>query len=219
MDRVRDLRFALDRLLDPALQHARIGRPAERIDAQRIVAAGHSYGANTTMLAVGARVTREQRALDFHDLRFSGAILMSAPPFYGEQDLAAILAPVHLPTLHVTSNEDVILIPGYHSGVEDRLAVYEAMTDPRKALVVFKRGAHAIFTDRTVAGGYEMNQQVKGATKALAAAFLQQQFGTERAALSAWRQNWQDIVAQSMGLGASDMAPVLPAAVPLPASA
>jgi predicted dienelactone hydrolase len=216
MDRVRDLHFALDRMLDPATQHAQIGRPAERIDAQRIIAAGHSYGANTTMLAVGARVTRQQRALDFQDPRFRGAILMSAPPFYGEQDLAGILAPVKLPTLHVTSTEDVILIPGYHSGVEDRLAVYEAVPDPRKALVVFKRGAHNIFTDRTVAGGYEMNQQVKGATKTLAAAFLQQQFGSDQKALSTWRQAWQEIVDRSMGLVGSEAGTV--PAVPLAAS-
>ena len=215
MERVRDLRFALDRLLDPALQHAQIGRPAERIDAQRIVAAGHSYGANTTMLAVGARVTRQQQALDFHDPRFRGAILMSAPPFYGEHDLAGILGAVRMPTLHITSNEDIILIPGYHSGVEDRIAVYEAVPDQRKALVVFKRGAHSIFTDRTVAGGYEMNQQVKGATKALASAFLHQQFGPEKTALSIWRQNWEEIVARSVGLGGSEA----PQAVPLPAAA
>ncbi|HEV8690553.1 MAG TPA: hypothetical protein VGQ91_09685 [Ideonella sp.] len=210
MDRVRDLRFALDRLLDPALQHAQIGRPAEHIDAQRIVAAGHSYGANTTMLAVGARVTRQQHELDFHDPRFRGAILMSAPPFYGERDLASILAPVRLPTLHVTSNEDVIQIPGYHSGPEDRLALYEAVPDPRKALVMFKRGSHSIFTDRTVAGGYEMNQQVKGATKALAAAFLHQQFGPDKTALSTWRQNWAEIVARSVGLGGSEGPPAVP---------
>ncbi|MFO1338442.1 MAG: hypothetical protein U1F53_09415 [Burkholderiaceae bacterium] len=34
VDRVHDLRFALDRLLDPALQHPLAGRPAERIDPQ-----------------------------------------------------------------------------------------------------------------------------------------------------------------------------------------
>lgn len=59
MDRALDLRFALDRLLDPALQHPLLGRPAEAIDPRRIVAAGHSYGANTTLLAAGARVIRQ----------------------------------------------------------------------------------------------------------------------------------------------------------------
>ncbi len=200
VDRVRDLRFALDRLLDPALSHPVVGRPAECIDAQRIVAAGHSYGANTTLLATGARVARGQQVYDFHDPRYRAAILMSTPPFYGEHDVAGILAPVRLPTLHVTSNEDVILIPGYHSGVEDRIALYDAMPDARKALAVFRRGSHSIFTDRTVAGGFEINQQVKGATKALAAAFLRQQFHQDGAALAAWRQQWQPIVDRTAGL-------------------
>jgi dienelactone hydrolase len=198
--RVRDLRFALDRLLDPALQHPLAGRPAEAVDTQRIVAAGHSYGANTTLLAVGARVARGQQVYDFHDPRFGAAILMSTPPFYGERDLAGILAPVKLPTLHITSNDDLILIPGYRSGLEDRLAVYDAMPDARKALVVFSQGPHNIFTDRTVTGGYELNQQVKGATKSLAAAFLRHQFERDEAALPGWREHWRTIVARSAGL-------------------
>jgi predicted dienelactone hydrolase len=201
IERVHDLRFALDRLLDPALQHAGVGSIAERIDPQRIAAAGHSYGANTTMLAIGARVARPGKVIDFQDGRFKAAILISAPPFYGERDLAGILAPVKLPTLHVTTNEDVINIPGYHSGVEDRLAVYDAMPDPRKALVVFERGGHSIFTDRIVSGGYELNQQVKGATKALAAAFLQQQFGQQPQALGQWRQSWQTLLSRTNGEG------------------
>jgi dienelactone hydrolase len=198
--RVRDLRFALDRLLDPALQHPLTGRPAEAVDTQRIVVAGHSYGANTTMLAVGARVTRGQQVHDFHDPRFRAAILMSAPPFYGERDLSGILAPVKLPTLHITSNDDLILIPGYRSGLEDRLAVYDAMPDARKALVVFSQGPHNIFTDRMVTGGYELNQQVKAATKALAGAFLRHQFERDDTALPGWREQWRPIVARSAGL-------------------
>jgi len=207
IQRVRDLRFALDRLLDPALQHPLTDRPAETVDTQRIVAAGHSYGANTTLLAVGARVARGQQAYDFHDPRFRAAILMSAPPFYGERDLAGILAPVQLPTLHITTNDDLIMIPGYRSGLEDRLAVYDAMPDPRKALVVFDHGSHGIFTDRTVTGGYELNQQVKGATKSLAAAFLRNQFERDEAALPGWREHWRGIVSRSAGLLGSMPAP------------
>ena len=48
--RVADLSFALDQLL--------AGPLAGRIDAARIVAAGHSCGANTALRAVGARVER-----------------------------------------------------------------------------------------------------------------------------------------------------------------
>jgi predicted dienelactone hydrolase len=48
LNRVQDVKFALDRLLvDP------VGKV---INVQRLVAAGHSYGANTTMLLAGAKV-------------------------------------------------------------------------------------------------------------------------------------------------------------------
>ncbi|MFO1338441.1 MAG: hypothetical protein U1F53_09410 [Burkholderiaceae bacterium] len=115
---------------------------------------------------------------------------------------------MQLPTLHITSLEDVILIPGYRSGVEDRLAVYDAMPDARKALVVFDHGSHSIFTDRTVAGGYDINVQVKGATKTLAAAFLRRQFAQDADALPRWRQNWSTIIARSAGL--AEAAPTHP---------
>jgi predicted dienelactone hydrolase len=67
--RVGDLRFALDRILSKTS-----GPDAALIDRRRIVAAGHSYGANTALLAVGARVVREGRWLDFRDPRYSAAL-------------------------------------------------------------------------------------------------------------------------------------------------
>ena len=45
--------------------------------------------------------------------------------------------------------EDDIRIPGYSSGLEDRLAVFEAVGGPRKTLAVFQGGSHSIFTDRS----------------------------------------------------------------------
>lgn len=206
MDRALDLRFALDRLLDPALQHPLLGRPAEAIDSRRIVAAGHSYGANTTLLAAGARVIRQDKAVDLREPRLRAAIVLSAPPFYGEGNLAAILEPVRLPTLHVTSLEDVILIPGYQSGVDDRIAVFDAVPDPRKLLVVFDRGSHSIFTDRIVSGGAELNTQIKTATKGLAVAFLQQVFEQDGTALKNWQAAWQPIVARTAGPGLAPVA-------------
>jgi hypothetical protein len=67
--RVHDLRFALDTLL--------VGDLAARVDARRIVAAGHSYGANTTLLACGARVQRHGQVLDLQDTRVRAAIVIS----------------------------------------------------------------------------------------------------------------------------------------------
>lgn len=181
--RVQDLRFALDRLLaDPKL--------GGRFDADRIAGAGHSYGANTMMLAAGARVLRQGQALALREERLKGVLLLSSPPFYGEPDLAAVLRPVQLPSLHVTTTDDVIIIPGYNSPASDRLAVFEAIGSPRKALAVFQGGPHNIFTDRTAPGGAELNSRIKQATQELTLGFVGSLFqsgGPTEVELAPWR--------------------------------
>jgi predicted dienelactone hydrolase len=186
--RVADLRYALDQLL--------AGADGARIDASRIVAAGHSYGANTTLLAAGAQVEREGRRLDFRDPRIKAAIVISAPPFYGETDPAKVLANVTVPTLHVTATEDIIRIPGYYSGADDRVAVFEATGGPRKTLAVFAGGSHSVFTDRANTGGVELNPQVKAATRRLSLAFLKDVFDGEDAGLRAWPTQFAGIVSR-----------------------
>ena len=122
--RAQDLRFALDTLLTSEL--------APRVDASRIVAAGHSYGANTTLLASGARVEREGRVVLLRDERVRAAIVISAPPFYGEAEPRKVLQAVTVPSLHITCTEDIIRIPGYYSGPQDRVAVFDATGSTRK---------------------------------------------------------------------------------------
>lgn len=189
--RVHDLRFALDRLLGDAA--------GARIDAGRIVAAGHSYGANTALLASGARVTRDGRAVALRDARVKATIAISAPPFYGEHDLGRILGPMTLPSLHVTATEDVIRIPGFWSGADDRVAVFDAVGSARKWLAVFEGGSHGIFTDRRGTGGPQFNAQVKGATRELALAFVRAVFDGDDAALRGWPQRHAGIVARFVG--------------------
>lgn len=186
--RVHDLRFALDQLL--------AGPLAPRIDGARVVAAGHSYGANTVLLAAGAQVERGGQRLDFRDPRIKAAVLISAPPFYGETDPATILAGITVPTLHVTATDDVIRIPGFHSDAADRIALYEAIAHPRKALAVFAGGSHSIFTDRAGTGGAALNPQVKAATRQLSLAFLRQVFDGEAGALQQWPAQFAGIVAR-----------------------
>ena len=188
IDRVLDLRFALDQLLE--------GSYAGSIDAAQIVVAGHSYGANTALLAAGARVERDGRALDLRDARFRAAILISAPPFYGESDPERILKPVTVPTLHITATEDVIQIPGYYSGADDRIAVFEAIGSSRKTLAVFNGGSHSIFTDRAGTGGAQLNPQVKAATRELALAFVTQVLGGTADAIDRWSERHRPIVAR-----------------------
>jgi predicted dienelactone hydrolase len=186
--RVHDWRFAVDTLL--------AGEHAARIDARRIVAAGHSYGANTTLLASGARVPRSGGAIDLHDERVRAAIVISAPPFYGEAEPKKILGGIKVPSLHVTATEDIIRIPGYYSGADDRVALFDATGGPRKWLAVFEGGSHSMFTDRGGTGGVALNPQVKAATQALALAFVRSVFDGDEAPLAAWPQRHAAILAR-----------------------
>jgi dienelactone hydrolase len=189
--RVLDLRFALDQLL--------AGPTGPSIDASRIAVAGHSYGANTTLLAAGARVPRPDKPIDLHDARFKAAIIISAPPFYGEGNPAAILAPISVPSLHVTATDDVIRIPGYYSGADDRIKVFDAIGSARKWLAVFEGGSHSMFTDRSGTGGALLNPQVKAATQELSTAFLRKVFDGDGSALRGWPQRHAGIVARVDG--------------------
>ncbi|MBL0122474.1 MAG: alpha/beta fold hydrolase [Betaproteobacteria bacterium] len=182
INRVRDLSFALDQLLASDI--------GARVDRERIIAAGHSYGANTTMLAAGAQVERDGRMLPLRDARIKAAILLSAPPFYGADNTGRILGAINIPTLHITATDDEIVIPGYRSGLTDRLDVYQAMGNGHaapKALAVFKGGSHSIFTDRMGTGGIELNPKVKAATRDLAVAFLNALFAGDSGALGRWQ--------------------------------
>ncbi|WP_398495323.1 alpha/beta hydrolase family protein [Variovorax sp.] len=190
--RAADVRFALDRMLSDET-----GSLGAAVNRQRLVAAGHSYGANTTLLTIGAQIVRNGLTLDCLDSRFSAAVVISAPPFYGEPDLAAVLGKVSIPTIHVTATEDVIEIPGYRSGVGDRLAVFDAITNPHKLLAVFQGGSHSMFTDRSLTGGPSLNPKVKVATADLALAFFDLIFEHDGTALARWQTTWQSILARA----------------------
>lgn len=164
MARARDLSFGLDWLAAQDLP----------FEVSTIVAAGHSYGANTSLLVAGAQVDGPARLPTLRDPRVRAAALLSAPPFYGVPDLAGTLGPVALPSLHITTREDEIRIPGYESPASDRVAVFEAIGSRPKALAVFAHGSHSIFTDRiTASDGPELNAAVKQATQDLLLAFVQ----------------------------------------------
>ncbi len=171
IDRAADVRFALDAVFaDP--------RFAAEFDPARIGMFGHSYGANTALLIAGARVPQGDNVLDFTDVRVRAAVMVSAPPFYGQGDPRRIVGDIAIPTLHITATGDEITIPGYRSGVEDRVAMFEAIslkTEAKKLLAVFKNGSHSMFTDRLGTGGAELNPKVKKATRELVLAFFAEQ--------------------------------------------
>lgn len=189
LNRVKDMKFALTRLLAEPV--------GSNINPQRLVAAGHSYGANTTMLLAGAQVSSVSYLAK--DPRFSAAILISAPPFYGMGNPQNIVSNIDVPTLHITATADDIQIPGYNSGVADRVTLYQATGQTSRAakvLAVFAGGSHSIFTDRMGTGGVALNPKVKVATRQLAVAFLNALHAKDVLALEKWSGQHADIVAR-----------------------
>jgi dienelactone hydrolase len=193
--RARDTSFALDQILSSEL--------VNQLDTEQIFMAGHSFGANTTMLIAGASVTENKantgQALQLTDKRIKAAILISAPPFYGKGNVKNILADINIPSLHITSTKDDIDIPGYGSGVEDRIKVFQAMavqTQVEKNLLVFKDGSHSIFTDRMNTGGEELNPKVKLATRSAIRVFLDHLRAKSELNLKNWQQEYAGLLAQ-----------------------
>ena len=188
--RVQDLSFALDMLFS--------SDRAKHIDKSLVMAAGHSYGANTALLAAGALVRQEGQFKSFADKRIKAAIAISAPHYYGKQDTSRSLASVSIPSLHITATEDNIRMPGYFSSVEDRLDVFEATGSAMKWLAVFEGGSHSVFTDRIGTGGVARNPKIKLATAELATVFFKTVFGDTESVTKEWTAKHGDIISKSI---------------------
>lgn len=188
MARVYDLRFALDQVFSQ-----RIGT---LLDSQRIAAAGHSYGANTVLLAAGAHVVREGRALELAEPRIRAVAAISTPAFYGEPSLENLLGPIRVPSLHISSTDDVIRIPAYISGPEDRVAAFEAIGSAQKVLVLFNGGSHRVFTDRRGIGDWTLDAKIKAASRELVSAFLALILKNEMNRLQRWTTNHSVLLSQ-----------------------
>jgi predicted dienelactone hydrolase len=186
IDRAEDLRFALDQAFS--------GELGNFLDGDRVIAAGHSYGANTTLLATGAKLERHGKLVDLRDNRIRAAIIISAPPFYGEMSSKQILEPIQIPSLHITATNDVIEIPGYFSDAIDRIKIFEDMGSKEKILAVFSGGSHSIFTDRIGTGGLTLNPKVKVATSQLTSAFLRRVLNEDADDLRNWPKSYSEIL-------------------------
>ncbi|WP_431266704.1 hypothetical protein ACQ859_28110 [Roseateles chitinivorans] len=130
------------------------------------------------------------------DPRFKAAILISAPPFYGEGDPTSILGGISIPTLHISATDDEITIPGYYSGSADRVALFDAIGGPHKALAMFSGGSHSIFTDRMNTGGLDLNPKVKAATRELSLAYLRLVLDGEETPLRDWQRRHAALLAR-----------------------
>lgn len=164
--RVHDVRFALNMVLqDPQL--------GPLFDPGRIGVAGHSFGANTSLLAVGARVRDERGVIDYRDPRIRAAILLSPPSLPAEVDEALFYSGIEVPTLHLTGTNDETPVPGLFTTALQRRTPFDVITATPRYLGVYDQGRHGMFNDRA---GDAISRAIKSATRELTLAFWRSVF-------------------------------------------
>jgi len=171
--RAKDVSFALDQVLaDPALR--------SRLDAGRIGVAGHSFGANTALLAAGARFQLEGQVVSFGDARVRGAIVMSAPSLPGDQDPGFVYGTIRVPTLHLTGTRDETPIPGLSTMPEERRVPFDAMAAGPRYLGVYDGGRHSMFNDWA---RDPTSETIKASTRVISLAFWRSVFESDGEAM------------------------------------
>jgi predicted dienelactone hydrolase len=189
LDRVLDLRFALDRLL--------AGEWGRMVDRRRIAAVGHSLGAQTALLLGGARLSSGER---LRDTRISAVGAFGLAAFAGE-DTERVLRSVDVPSLHATTEDDKTSMPGYAATTDDRLRWFRSMGGQARWIAVFNQGAHAIFND---AGPQD---PVGAAAADLVHGFLRSFWQAEPQALAGWRARHAALVSRYETLGSLHRVP------------
>jgi len=147
-DRYLDVKFALDQLpeLDRSPQFQGDPNPlAGRLDLDRIGMAGHSFGALTTLAAVGQLVGMPRT--DYSDARIRAAIPMSAPVPAWRLNLDRDYAGIRVPLMHMTGTLDDSPIGDTRAA--DRRIPFDHISGAEQYLIVFRDGDHMIFGGRS----------------------------------------------------------------------
>lgn len=157
--RFGDVRFAIDQL---EREYAN-GPFAGRFDLTRIGMSGHSYGALTTLIAVGQRPVTGP-AGRFRDARIDAAIVYS-PNAPRNQAPGAALSDIRTPILHFTGTDDRTPLD-LEMTPEGRQIPFRTITGADQYLIVFDGGEHMIFSGRLQRSG-RMSEAQAAQTEAI----------------------------------------------------
>ncbi|GIK49292.1 MAG: hypothetical protein KJZ75_00565 [Hyphomonadaceae bacterium] len=157
--RFGDVRFVIDQL---ERENAG-GVHAGRFDLSRIGMSGHSYGALTTLIAVGQRPAAGP-ADRFRDFRIDAAIVYS-PNAPRNQEPAAALGDIRTPILHLTGTADRTPLD-LEMTPEGRQIPFRTIAGADQFLIVFDGGDHMIFSGRVQRSG-RMNAAQQAQTEAI----------------------------------------------------
>jgi predicted dienelactone hydrolase len=144
--RFGDVRFVIDQLE----RETASGRFAGRFDVSRLGMSGHSYGALTTLVAVGQRLGAAAGDT-FRDPRIDAAIVYS-PNAPRNQNPEAALSGIATPILHFTGTEDRTPFD-LEPTPEGRQIPFRTIDGADQYLIVFDGGDHMIFSGRVQASG------------------------------------------------------------------
>ena len=146
IDRPKDVSFVVDQLTqlnksDPKLK--------DRLDLDQLAIAGHSFGAQTSMLIAGQLLGG--RPLFGHmpklsDDRFKVALAMSESVPLNRARLDEIYAPIHIPTFFMTGTEDDSPL-GDTKAAERPLPFQHTNAHPTY-LLILQDGDHMVFSGR-----------------------------------------------------------------------
>lgn len=142
--RYGDLPFALDQIgKDPALKG--------KADMSRIGMSGHSFGALSTLTAVGQRLPSAPAETRYAEPRIKAAIAYSPNKPRGDDPKQAF-ARIRNPMLHFTGSEDATPFDLEKTPFE-RTTPYQAITGADQYLIYLDGADHALFGGRRVVTG------------------------------------------------------------------
>jgi predicted dienelactone hydrolase len=149
VNRVRDVSFVLDEMT--RLKGAP-GLFQGCVDLDKIGLAGHSFGANTTLVAAGqVFLLPGNRTVGFAEARIKAAIPMSAPVPLSRDDLDYVFGAINVPCLHMTGTLDDS--PIGETSAADRRLPFDHIVGSEQYLVIFNGGDHMIFSGRPRSAG------------------------------------------------------------------
>jgi dienelactone hydrolase len=146
--RYGDLRFAVDQLTAMA---APGGPLAGKADLSRLGMSGHSFGALSTLTAVGQRLPSAPADTEFVEPRIKAAIVYSPNAPRGD-DARQAFARIKTAMLHFTGTEDRTPFD-LEKGPFERTTPFQAITGADQFLIVLNGADHALYGGRRAQGG------------------------------------------------------------------
>ena len=148
LNRVQDVHFALDQL---GILNKEETVLKESLDLDHIGMAGHSFGAFTTLTAIGEGFPRWfGRFQHFDDDRIKAAISMSATPSRHRTKLKQVYSGIDVPCFHMTGTLDDS--PVSDTKASERRLIYDNIDRNDNYLLTFEGGDHMVFAGRNTPG-------------------------------------------------------------------